>query len=159
MAGKRDSEYFKRRLRRDYPSAYSSLLAGHYPSVRAAAIDVGLIKRPTRFDALKREWTGATIAEKKRFLVWVKIDIAKSSGVSPKALPDITDANGVLHADVVDFLKNWTRRRRLRPGRIMMQMGFKNLDTRLAESINAPRPLAEEVVQKLKSWLATERFW
>jgi hypothetical protein len=156
MAGKRDSKYFKRRLERDYPKAYSRLLAGRYPSVRAAAIDVGLIKRPTRFDALKREWSAATIAEKRQFTAWLRAETAKS--VAARRPPDITDAKGALRADVVDFLKDWTKRQRLRPGQIMKQLGFSNFDARLAEAMNAPRPLATEVVDRLKPWLATQGF-
>jgi hypothetical protein len=157
MAGKRDSRYFEQRLKREHPKAYSKLLAGRYPSVRSAAIDVGLIKKPTRFDALKRNWAAATAAEKGQFSGWLRAEVAKSAA-RRKPLPAITDARGVLRTDVVDYLKKWTRERRVRPGHIMNQMGFKNFDARLAEAMNRPHPLADEVVDRLKPWLATQGF-
>ena len=56
MAKKRDSAYYRERLKRDHPNIYSDLVAGRYKSVREASAKARLIKIPSRLDALKREW-------------------------------------------------------------------------------------------------------
>jgi hypothetical protein len=156
MAGKRDSRYFEQRLKRDFPKVYANWRAGRHASVRAAAVHAGLIKPPTRFDALKREWKAASPAERKQFADWLRSGGARAS--SSAKVPTITDARRILLPRVLAFLNDWTRRHKKRPGQIMKQMGFSNFDARLGEAINSRRPLAEEVVMKLRSWLAKEGY-
>ncbi|SDR49890.1 hypothetical protein SAMN05519103_04013 [Rhizobiales bacterium GAS113] len=100
---KRDSAYFRGRLKRDRPKIYADLVAGHYKSVRQASAAAGLIKLPSRIDALKREWTGATWAERRAFFRWAK---SKMSGLKGKATapasapkPPMADADRRLTAD------------------------------------------------------------
>jgi hypothetical protein len=107
--------------------------------------------------ALKREWKRASPTEKRQFVVWLRA--GRVSAARPHSpVPKITDSHGYLLAKVADFLSKWTRDRKLMPGQIMKRMGFSQYDYRLAEAINAPRPLAEEVIAKLGPWLAREGF-
>src|ERR1035437_447814 len=62
MTKKRDAAYYKKRLAKDHPAIFADLDAGRIKSVSAASAKAGLIKLPTRFGALKREWTGASRA-------------------------------------------------------------------------------------------------
>jgi hypothetical protein len=156
MAGKRDSSYFKARLKRDYPKIHSDLVAGRYKSVRAAAIAAGMVTSPTRLDALKREWKRASLAEKKAFLAWARPHPSPSG--SPVPLPAITDSRGYLLVTVVDFLVRWTKGRKIRPGQIMKEMGFSNYDYRLAHALRRQDPLAQEVCDKLPPWLVKAGF-
>ena len=65
---KRDSQYWLRRLVRDHPEVAEKLAAGEIASVRAACIEVGLVKRTTGADELRRAWARASAAERRAFL-------------------------------------------------------------------------------------------
>jgi len=86
MTKKRDSAYYKQRLKRDFPPIFADLRAGKFKSVRQAAAFAGLIRLPTRVDALKRAWKRATPAQRRGFLTWVRtsgIGLKKVTGVKP----------------------------------------------------------------------------
>jgi len=68
MAWKRDSEYWKNRLKNEHPGIFSELERGDLPSVRAAAIKAGLIRERTALMDLQRAWKNATPKERKTFL-------------------------------------------------------------------------------------------
>lgn len=156
MAGKRDSSYFKARLKREYPKVYSDLLAGRHKSVRAAAIEARLVKPPSRLDALKREWKRASLADKKAFVAWAMPHLSPSG--SPVPLPAITDSRGHLLVTVVDFLERQMKSRKITAGQIMKEMGFSNYDWRLAHALKRLEPLAHVVCDKLAPWLVKEGY-
>jgi hypothetical protein len=59
--------YLARRLKRDAPEVFSRLEQGEYKSVRAAAIEAGIVKPPTALDLLRRAWARATVEERAAF--------------------------------------------------------------------------------------------
>lgn len=79
MPGKRDAAYWRDRLEREHPEHFRRLLAGGYPSVRAAAIEAGLIRERTPMMDLQRAWRRADAADRAAFL-----DLA---GAAPPAPP------------------------------------------------------------------------
>ncbi len=50
--------------------------AGEYKSVRAAAIEAGIIKVPTALDKLNRAWDAATEDERAAFLARIADEVA-----------------------------------------------------------------------------------
>jgi hypothetical protein len=80
MTGKRGAAYYRARLRRDHPTIFADLSSGKFVSVREAAAAAGLIHLPSRLDALKREWRGASGAQHVEFLKWLKAGALKRVG-------------------------------------------------------------------------------
>ena len=148
MSKKRDSAYFKKRLEQDFPKIFNDLRAGKIKSVRQAAAAAGLIHLPTRVDALKREWKRATTAEKNEFVVWTKGRKAASA-----ASIAIIDPDGHLKPGVIRFIRGWTRDKRIKPGKIMKEIGFSNNDYTLSHALGRGAPLRSAVIPPLKSWL------
>ena len=74
MAWKRDSEYWKARIEREHPDIWSRLEQGEIKSVRAAAIEAGLIRERTALMDLQRAWRNASTEERKAFLDEVASD-------------------------------------------------------------------------------------
>ena len=152
MSKKRDSKYFAERLQRDFPAIHSEYRAGKLKSIRQAAIMAGLVRKPTRVDALRREWKKASVSEQGEFLVWAR---AARSG-SGKRTPIVT-STGLMTTAVINYLNTWLKRHKLRPGQVMKQMGFSNYDYRLASALNGA-PLSPKLVPSLAGWLARNGF-
>ena len=68
MAWKRDSEYWKKRLQNEHPEVWARHESGDIKSVRAAAIEAGLIRERTALMDLRRGWKNASAGERKTFL-------------------------------------------------------------------------------------------
>jgi hypothetical protein len=154
MTKKRDSAYYEGRLKRDFPKYFAELRAGKFKSVRQAAAAAGLIHLPTRVGALKREWKRATTAEKNEFVAWTKG--RKAASVAP--LTPIIDTAGHLKPAVIRFVSAWAKDRRITPGKIMKEMGFKNFDYTLSHALRLGAPLRSEVIAPLESWLVRKGF-
>ena len=122
--------------------------------MRQAAAAAGLIHLPTRVDALKREWKGATTAEKKEFVAWTKRRKAASAAPS---MP-IIDTAGHLKPAVIRFISGWTKDKRITPGRIMKEIGFSNFDYTLSHALRLGAPIRSAVIPPLESWLVRRGF-
>ena len=153
MSKKRDSDYYKERLKRDFPPVFADWRAGKFKSVRQAAAAARSIHIPTRVDALKREWKGATTAEKNEFVAWIKGRKAASAASIP-----IIDPDGHLKPGVIRFIRGWTRDRRIKPGKIMKEIGFSNFDYTLSHALRHGAPLRSAVIPPLKSWLVRKGY-
>jgi hypothetical protein len=153
MSSKRDAAYYRRRLRAEYPAIYADLRAGRIKSTRQAAIAAGLVKAPTRADALIREWKKATPSHRKRFFDWLKTE---KVGLK-KTTAAIADADGRLSPPAVTFLKKYLDERDMRPGGIMLAMGFNRYDWRLASALKGDL-LPTEVVEALKKWMPVNGY-
>lgn len=152
MNNKRDSDYYRSRLKKEFPAIYDDLRAGRIKSVRQAAATAGLIHLPGRVTALKREWKRASPRQRKQFLEWVR-----SSGVGLKPTASaIVDSSGRLKPRVVTVLMDWTKQNRVTPGRIMKDMGFSNFDYRLAQALKGTTGLPRDVADKLAQWMAKQ---
>jgi hypothetical protein len=154
MTKKRDSAYYEGRLKRDFPPIFSDLRAGKFKSVRQASAAAGLIHLPTRVDALKREWTRATTREKNEFVSWTK---GRKAASAAPAMP-IIDTAGHLKPAVIRFINDWTRVRRIKPGRIMKEIGFSNFDYTLSHALRLGAPIRPTVIAPLERWLASNGF-
>jgi hypothetical protein len=61
-------EYWASRLKRDHPDIFKRLEAGEFKSVRAAAIEAGIVKDPTGKQLLNRAWKKAIEVERREFI-------------------------------------------------------------------------------------------
>ncbi len=68
MAWKRDSEYWKNRIKNEHPNVWARHEKGEIKSVRAAAIEAGLIQERTVLMDLRRAWKKASDEERVIFL-------------------------------------------------------------------------------------------
>jgi hypothetical protein len=152
MTRKRDAAYYRARLRRDHPGVFAGLSSGKYSSVREAAAAAGLIRLPSRLDALKREWRGASGAQRVEFIKWLKAGALKRVG-RPIAYSD-----GRLRPDVRAFLTHWVTTNRSKPGRIMKEIGFSVFDYTLASALSGKTTLRPAVIPKLSDWLTMQGF-
>ncbi len=67
----RNSAYWQGRLEREHPEIAERLRSGEIPSVRAAAIEAGLIRERKPLDDLRRAWAKAARGERRAFLAEV----------------------------------------------------------------------------------------
>ncbi len=67
----RDSAYWQGRLEREHPKIAERLRSGEIPSVRAAAIEAGLIRERKPLGDLRRAWAKAEQGERQAFLAEV----------------------------------------------------------------------------------------
>jgi hypothetical protein len=59
-------------LSENYPEIWAAWQAGSYPSLRAACVSAGLIRRRSRASELKNAWQKATVDEKLVFLDYLR---------------------------------------------------------------------------------------
>jgi hypothetical protein len=153
MSGKRNSAYFRERLKSAHPEIYRDLVAGRIPSVRAAAAKAGLIRLPNRVDALKRDWTKSSKAERLEFIKFVK---AAASSKRPVSV-ELVDADGFLLRTTIDRIDYIMRTRGLKMGMVMREMGLPALSSALAFAryrSSRPRPYLRNA---LSAWLISQR--
>jgi hypothetical protein len=152
MPKKRDSAYFMARLKREFPTVFADLRAGKIKSVRQAAVKAGLIKMPSRLDALKREWKRAAPSQKDLFLRWIKTTrIGLKSATKIK--PPIVDAERRLRPDVRIALQNWLSTNHSKVADITTEMGFPSLDPSLSLAIRRSYKIRPDMIAKLEHWL------
>jgi len=148
MTKERGAKYYRDRLRAENPAIYADILAGKI-SVRAAAILAGLVIKPTRADALVREWKRASAAERKEFVSRVK----PSGGGKTSATAPITDPSGRLIPAVIAFIKDRLRKDRKTPGYLLSKIGkHSNHDIRMSRALKGDK-LPPEFLADLESWL------
>lgn len=67
LKNRRDSSYLAARLKRDHPEIAKRVEAGEFKSMRAAAIEAGIVRPPTPLDTLRRAWRKASEGERRAF--------------------------------------------------------------------------------------------
>jgi hypothetical protein len=68
-----DPDYLTARIARDRPDIHQRMKDGKYKSVRAAAIEAGIIKVPTGLQQLQKAWRKASDDERQSFLEWLEV--------------------------------------------------------------------------------------
>lgn len=127
---KRDSAYWLARLKRQYPAIYDKHRSRHIPSVRAACIEARLIRQPSRLDALKRSWKGASPMDRRAFADWLR-----SGGARTVTPSNLVEPGGHLSAASIKRINNVMKFTRIKSGDVMARMGYKKLDSRLGSAI------------------------
>lgn len=157
MAAKRDSAYYRARLQAEHPDIFAELEAGTYPSVREAAIAAGLIKRVTPLKALKREWRKAAVYERDDFLNWlIDGDTLPASIASWPSGCDPFEPDFRLTPRAIIQIKAIMKRRGIKMGDVMAELGCKRLNASLALAIRNGHQIKDPIIRKnLQSWLAS----
>ena len=153
MGKKRDAAYYRGRLRREDPAIYADLMAGRIPSVRRAAAKAGLIHLPTRLDALKREWAGATAIERAAFEAWASSEEAPLPSSTTAARGPLTGRDGHLTLTTISQIEGIIARRALMMGNVKIEMGLSRYDPRLNQALKRSEPPAKEVLNAMEMWL------
>lgn len=155
---KRDNAYWLGRLEREHPAIFDRLRSGAIPSVRAACAEAGLIRLPSRLDALKREWARASSSERAAFVAWVKGMLPPRPTVV--SLPVVlTGPDGTLLPEVIDRIKAIMARPgpfgpgRAPHGRIMSAMGYARSSTRLANALDRRGKPDGDFLDRLRAWM------
>jgi hypothetical protein len=68
----RSNVYWLKRIERDHPKIFAKLRSGEVPTVRAARLQAGLLRQPTRLEKFIRDWDRLSIGQRGEFLQWVK---------------------------------------------------------------------------------------
>ena len=71
LKGRRDNEYLTSRLKRDAPEIATRLERGEFKSVRAAAIEAGIVIVPSVLEQAKRAFLKLSDLDRNEFLSWV----------------------------------------------------------------------------------------
>jgi len=71
LIGGTRAKYLAARIARDRPDILEEMKAGKYRSVRAAAIDAGIIKVPTNIQNAQKAYLKLSKDERETFLIWV----------------------------------------------------------------------------------------
>lgn len=157
---RRDSAYFRQRLKTHSPAILKDLDDGKFKSVRSAAIAANLIKEPTKLDALKRAWRKATSDEQKEFLRWVRSTLKPVPARKPPSRP-IVDSDGYLVEWAAKRIDEIQRKRKLSDREVTAELALKPLDTSLWSALRpGPRgksKIRPEVVAALDKWLSDNR--
>ncbi|MBV8654234.1 MAG: hypothetical protein JO255_22430 [Alphaproteobacteria bacterium] len=68
----RSNSYWLKRIERDHPKIFAKLRSGEVPTVRAARLQAGLLRQPTRLEKFIRDWDRLSTGQRGEFLQWVK---------------------------------------------------------------------------------------
>ena len=69
--GYNNAEYLTARIARDRPDILEEMKAGKYRSVRAAAIDAGIVKVPTSLENAQKAFSKLSKTERRTFIKWI----------------------------------------------------------------------------------------
>ena len=83
----RSNAYWLNRLERDHPRIFAMLRSGEIPTVRAARLQAGLLRQPTRLEQFMRDWDRLSAAQRGDFMQWVKS--TQKPGADPKKRDEV----------------------------------------------------------------------
>jgi hypothetical protein len=155
---KRNSDYFRDRLRKEDPALYSEVIAGRM-TVNKAAIEAGIRKAPSRLANLKSTWSRATKEERRDFLRWLKSSSAaglkpgSATAPTPSMTP-LVDGDGYLHRDVVNLVRCLLGVRQKTVADFAEELGLSRLDPRTKGVLDRRNRAMPEMVGPLKKWLS-----
>ncbi|CCQ72725.1 hypothetical protein [Magnetospira sp. QH-2] len=148
----RGSSYWLGRLSSEHPSIHARVKSGEIPSVRAACIQAGLIKKLTPLDILRREWMKASEEHRAEFLEWAK----STSGNGPTKKTDLVGPDGYLTGQTVARIKFLIAARGQNQADVMEFMGYKRLDRRLGLAMKGNWPPTRDFVEQVQRWIDSE---
>jgi hypothetical protein len=144
MSGKRDNNYWSKRLENKNPAVFARWKSGEIPSMIQARLQAGLMRPPSSLIALRREWRKASAADKLAFIAlevpaaapppsMTTAPIAPSPPAPPS--PPITDADGLLTPATVARIRAHMATFDLKPGQVTRAMGLSHLDPHLTMAL------------------------
>lgn len=152
----RNSAYYKERLKRDHPAIYDDLKAGRYRTVADAAMAAGLKKPRTRLQELKNAWTKADAREQREFLRWLaSCGAVPSPTHSPPSSSSSITVDRRLTKAASRRIDEIMSKRRLRPGDVMVEMGYSRLNPSVGMALARGTQLRADIVLSLEKWIAS----
>lgn len=151
---KRDRAYYLKRLKNEHPHIHAELLAGKFPSVRAASLKAGLIHLPSPFVVLMREWGKASTKDREEFKDW--ISGTKPASPTPARL---VGKDGLLTVATIGEIERVMKAKGMRHGDVMEKLRYSRLDGRLGVATSKARPWKpdREFLDRLERFLRDHR--
>jgi hypothetical protein len=124
-ASKRDNEYLRERLQRDFPGIYADLVSKKHKTVRQASIAAGLTKRRTPMMDLRSAWRKADATERDEFLKEVLAAGSKPTGpkrAAPHVFTPALDTDRRLTALATTEVSEILKIRNISPAEAMVEI-------------------------------------
>jgi hypothetical protein len=145
--------YWKRRLKTEHPRIHADLEAGRIPSINEARRKAGLLKPVSRLQALEREWHKASIKEREDFKAWAGLVSPSTSAPGTARFTTLTDASGYLLPAVAGRAIEIQKKRGLKSGEIMRELGFKPLSVNWGRAVSLGWKPSPAFLASLETWL------
>jgi hypothetical protein len=154
MTKERGSAYYGNRIKNEFPSLHADVLAGK-KTVLQASIEAKLRKKPTRGDALIRNYERASPADRRQFGNWLRA----RSPAKKTVKASIIDSSGRLISPATVFIRDWLRKAgRKSPGFLLSKIGaHSNHDYRMSQALKGER-LPPEFLADLENWLRSNGY-
>jgi len=148
---RRNSDYYLRRIERDYPEIYKNYMSGKYGSVNEAARAAGIKKMRTTSQELQNAWSKATAAERESFLKSQGLVLAPAPPPAAAGTPIAVD--GRLQATAKARISYILSSRNMTYGQVMDELGFKRLNPSLGNALTQGTKLQPAMIKALEKWL------
>lgn len=183
---KRDNEYLLRRLEKEHPTIFANWRAGKFKSAHEALIVSGLKQPPRPLNLLKNAWAKASAAEQAEFRRWIRASAtvapvtsapistrprahsgspASTSHRSPKAArtnTKVVDGDGYLQPPAQARIEQIMKRRGLKIGDVMKDIGLNPRDASLGGALRPSKPtrISDALAFELERWIrANKSIW
>ncbi|MGO4917581.1 hypothetical protein [Pseudogemmobacter sp. W21_MBD1_M6] len=166
----RDNEYYEDRLKTEHPALFADVVAGRLSKAQAFR-KAGLKKPRTRLQEMTNAWDRSTSAEKHAFLAHIGMasPLIATSGVKPPAAVSMTSASPTsitaatskrpaptyheLQPKIAERIQDIMDKRKLKPGDVAEELGFKRLDASLPTAIVRGTRINSRMMAALALWL------
>lgn len=150
---KRDRAYWLKRLRHDHPDFADRFDKGEFPSVRAACIEAGLLRKRSPLMVLKNEWKKASPRERDEFLAWAGRG-TKAAPVAAVAPAVLIGSDGLLTEAAIAWIDSRMSAMRLASGDLMRRIGRSHLDGSLGNALQLRSRPDPEMIENVKRILS-----
>jgi hypothetical protein len=146
----RSNRYYLELLKSKHPAIHADFLAGSYASLRQALMAAGIRKPRGCLQELKNSWRKASAAERQEFIRWIRTGTRHSASTS-LSVPIAVD--GQLAPWAKGRINTIVRKRSLRTGGVMRELGFSPLDASLGRALSRGSRLQATLLTALEKWL------
>ncbi|MGA0613160.1 hypothetical protein [Paracoccus sp. KR1-242] len=155
---RRDHAYYLDRMKAERPDVFDDYQKRKFKNASAAIIAAGLRKPTSRLKVLTAAWQKASQAERDAFKALIGCSAAVPSISSPTAQaqasrPVRAPANRTLTPAEATAIRDIIARRKMKPGQVMREMGFKALDASLGMALSRGTQLQPDLLEALERWL------
>jgi hypothetical protein len=158
---KRNNEYYLERLHSEHPVVYSDFQSGRFKNLSEALIKAGIREKRTGFDTLKSVWKKAGTAERDAFKAFIGCTVptvasatvatsvaVKSAGHTATA----TSGKGHLPPALKDAVNEIMKRRCLKSGQVMREIGRNPWDGSLGTALHRGTKIQDSMIADLEVW-------
>ena len=150
----RNNSYWMARFKRDHRTLYDGVKAGEI-TVRQARQVAGLLRLPSKLDALKRAWKMASESDRKAFDGWRKI--GAKLPVARRTVPLELDSEGKFTDMTCRRIRAILAANGNKMGLLMEELGYTRLNGSLGNAISrrqrsTPSP---DLLRRVGKWLVT----